>query len=265
MKNEKVLVYIIPDDTNVSRANLIERKFSSSLFKVFNVSRKAVYSPVSEVSGMTQDEIYDANIILSTLEMARKQNKKSPVIIVKNTSVSDSSAKHIDKITREVLKFKDIDLCYYCVWLDQCQLYSTPRKECTIKTKNKSTSLVFTHSPNGFQCIYFTPVGRDRILKLDCMRNGRYFNIVKDIGVQLNDEIRNGNLEAITTIPNVFEFDIDKNVRHPDDYLKANRCLPLRASSSSSNNEGQGSIAFFIIVLMVAIIIAVALIRLGPR
>ena len=260
----KVIVLVIPERKANSRIRLIKRKFRSELFEVIDLSDQLFNNTVSVVPGMTQEEIDEANKVMFALEFSYENHRDNPVIIIKNTSTSNVSSNHIEKMTTELLNIDQnrFDMCYYCKWLDQCQLY-TPLDNNIETLLLEDTTIVKTFSPNGIQTIYFTTHGRDKILVKNCMKNGKDFQIVKPLDIQFNDEIFNGNLIALAMVPNLFQFDIILNVRNNDDYLKVNECLPIEKFKDSDSNVGRIGILIFVIIII--ILIAYAMVKLGPK
>lgn len=97
------------------------------------------------------------------------------------------------------------DIAYLADWLDKCELFE--------KVDKKSKDLikwVKTKSPNGTQALLWSPRGRDIVLGKKCMKNGNYFPpLHTTLSNQLNINIENGNLRALTTTPYFFFFDVN--------------------------------------------------------
>ena len=261
----EVLVLIVPDKNSVSRKGLLERKFSDDLFNVVDLTDEAFPNPVSDIDNMSQDEIHEANVWTFALKFSHDNYKDSPVVVVKDTTISDSSPGHISRVTQKILSFdqESFDMCYYADWMDQCQLFSVLGSQSEKVLKKEQTTIVRTHSPNGVQCIYFTTKGRDTILEKRCMRNGNYFSILKDLGAQFNDEVFHRNLVAALTVPTLFDYDIILNAMDNDDYLKMNLCLPVESRDNGSN--GGNGLVLFVFIVVILILIAYPMIKLGPR
>ena len=259
----KVIVLIIPGYNSIPRTSVIKSGFSSSIFKVVDLSDSIFDTAVSNIVGMSQDNIYEANKLLYALRYAYNNYNGLPVIVIKDNSVINVSSREIESITNEALSINNWDLFYYCTWFDMCQLRTIVGNNSAKLIATEKTTLQYTSAPNGFQCIMFRSNAIDIMLKRKPMLNSRLFNIVKPIGAQLNDEIYSMNLIAIVSTPNLVDFDIVLNARTNADYSKLSTCDDVVVKEDDvQDNTGT---SFFFIVLFISAAIFLALIKIGPR
>jgi len=112
---------------------------------------------------------------------------------------------------------KKWDVAYLANYLDRCDLLKRVKK-----CEKGLIQWLRTFSPNGTQALLWSPRGRDIVLGRKKMRDGAYFNF-SPLSAQLNFNIENKNLIALTTNPNFFFFDI-AFAQVADDLLKLCEC-----------------------------------------
>lgn len=159
-------------------------------------------------------------------------------------------------------KFCKWDIFYLCKWLDRCDLYKT----CA---RSKGTTLVKTESPLGDQALLFSPLGRDMVLGIKplrsvyhcgkkCDEKCEFFTpITLPLGEQLNFAIEEGNIKALASSPNLFEFDV-KLAKFNIDLLKLSECrLPdQEVEEEDENLPGAIPLIWFLIVVGGIILLA---------
>lgn len=249
---DKVIVIIVPDkDTKVPRNDLITNVFSNEMFVVI------------QSEGKKKDCDYNnGRVFYDALLLARNVSPQSPCIIIKNTSVSDLTPDTMAANIKQVLSIPHFQLCYLCKWLDACQYYRNSTSD-PIKPSDP-TAYMFTRYPGGLQSILFTPEGRDMILGLIPMLNGKMFKICEDFENNLRTDIYEGNVRAITSVPNIVNFDIVLNASRYDDYIKTNECSPFDITPSNNYSDTSNLIGFLIAVALI-LLLAWAALKAGPK
>jgi hypothetical protein len=289
-----VVVAIIPgDNTKVPRTDLLKRLFSKSIFRVIEVECGVISNTIEDREKM---------LITKALNQAHDKYPNRPTIVVKDTSTSTLTPDMMEETVLRCLKGKRFDLCYLCKWEDKCQLYKEP-PDCPWKSGlepqsedeliNTGTgsrkdviahcvgtvypgeskwanpwlgiSIVQTKAPQGIQAILFSTKGMDIILGKSKMCNGRTFTYRQgSLSDTLRGEIFAGNIAAITTVPNVIDYDIILNATSTNDFSKVNECLPVVMPPSASSGGGSNVLGFFVVIFFI-LLIGWAALRLGPR
>jgi hypothetical protein len=232
----QVCVYILSADPNSIRTSQAKSLFSNGLFIVNIVTMN---TPDNLVTAPTQshDDAVEAYRVSWCLNHARNNYSSNHVIVVKDTSVSNVDPNAIADIVSAVMSSKDWHLCYLCRWLDRCDLYTDKRP-----INGMTTLIAKTQSPHGVQAIMFSPEGRDVVLGHKQMKNQQSFvPISRPLGVQLNEAVASGWLDATCIVPNLIEYDITA-ARSAHDYKKLNECevqvLPVQAGPTGSGLPG---------------------------
>lgn len=233
---DPVLVYVIQD------GNLTDSK---NTINIFNSPQFIVSTPVIPLS---EEQDFDQRQIKWSLEDSLKV-PTSPVLIIKNTSISAASPDLIYQVSFQVLRDPSIDLLYLCKWQDRCHLY-------TDQEYFQGISLSNTYSPQGFQAVVFSPKGRNILLGIQPMKNGKNLASLDDIP----REISNGNINAKATSPNLINYDINTATRYKE-YDKTVECAPVAVYGKDGANWSSAIIFFLIVVFVV--IIAWLLTRIG--
>lgn len=208
----------------------------------------------------TQDSsLTELDCYKDILRTAKKNDPKAHCLIVKDNTVTAIDGNTLKDIISRVTRYK-FDFCYLANWGDYCQLHVKLEK----KDPKTGISIVKTQHPMGNQCIIFSPSGRDVILG-DKMANGMSVNLNgASLCSGLTEEVYNGNLSAITTIPPVFQYDISLNAIRNNDYDKMNFCSPVEIEGSTSSSSSSNMLRFVVVVIL-ALLVAWAIIKLGPR
>ena len=134
---------------------------------------------------------------------------------------------------------------YLADWLDRCDLFQKMSRSSDLIKWNK------TFSPNGVQSIFWSPQGRDIILGKRPMNNGNFFTPIKfPLGQLLNENIEQGNINAIVTTPPFFYFD-ETLAETTIDLDKS--CLCRQPDYEASNAGIATIIAIIIAVLIIAL------------
>ena len=199
----RIPVYILPTQTPNTSTHLYELFERNRLFKVVNYNCKGSTIGISDV-------VTEANQMVDALENARYNYPHHYCILIKDTSVTNSTPNEIADIiltaiqlNRNNNKKDNWDLCYLCKWLDRCDLYKEVAKIDGIP------KIVKTFSPLGLQAVLYSPNGRDIVLGRRKMCNGEYFTpISPPLGEQISQEIGLENISAVAIIPNLFDYNI---------------------------------------------------------
>ena len=239
-----VLVGVIKDKANYSREDLIKRVMSDQMFQFISFDQ----------DDMTEKEKYK-----SVLRKSKEIDINACCIVIHDTSITTLSSESMTKIISEIIEEK-FDLAYICKWDDYCQLHVKINK----KDANREFEIVKTQHPSGVQAIIFSPSGRDIILGEKPMLNGKIISLPDEISNKLTDEVYNGNIKAITTLPNVFDYDIALNAMKNDDYLKVNMCSVIKLIDNV-RSSGSKNVLWFLIVVSIVLIVAWAIIKIGPK
>ncbi len=246
----KIPVYILPTQIqNISTSNTLKKIFGRNrIFKVIKHSqKKKIVDPVTE-----------ANQVIEALYNASKCFPEDFCIIIKDTSVTNSTTEEIVKIILSAIdinkdnkycKKHNWQLCYLTKWLDRCDLY---KEEAKIKGVTK---IVKTFSPLGIQSILFSPEGRDIIIGKHRMNNGKFFipPINSPLGDQFNLNIGLGNINATCVVPNLFNFNVMLSTNDID-FLKQCECR----QPTTEQSKGPGAIPFLWFVIVMASVILLA-------
>ena len=250
----KIPVYILPTQTpDTSTSRSLEKLFERNrIFKVIKIPSK------KRNLGIT-DAITEANLVIDALHNARKRFPQDFCIIIKDTSVTNSTTEEIVKIILTAIDInKDIkqckkhewQLCYLCRWLDRCDLYT---EEAKIKGVTK---VVKTLSPFGIQAIMFSPEGRDIVLGKRKMNNGKFFTPIElPLGDQFNENIGLGNITATCVVPNLFEFNVMLSTNDLD-FLKLSECRQPEVEEEPFVSPGAVPFLWFVVIVASIILLA---------
>ena len=252
--NPKFVVTILTTNVESGDARDLSLLFPKSKYKV---RIEECIPPLSLVdtenySAQQQAETLCIDKILS---MDKQKYPDCYSLIIKDTSVTVSTPEQIYQLLIQATQQSGWELFYLTKWLDRCDLYKNPQE-----IKNRTYSFINTFSPNGFQAIMLSPKGRDVILGEIPMKNGRFFPpVTQPIEVQLNENISAGNITAISTIPNIFEYDVNKATTE-EDYLKGTLCSPesIEGRIFSRTDPTPLSFIWYVIVIIMIILAAIA-------
>lgn len=246
----KVIVYILETDKKEKSCFLKNFFEESSLFKVIIV-------PYKKLKGETEE-----CAIYKILNKSYQKYKNNYCILVKNTSVTNSSIDIVDNIVSKAISLNETptnkssiwNLCYLCKWLDRCDLYVPQGKIDGI------VKIVKTMSPFGLQTIMFSPTGRDMIIGKTKMLNDMYFMVdndtVENLDTQLNLDIGEENINATCIIPNLFEYNV--LLAEGDGVLKLSECRIEIETNSDDESETDTFIPLFWFIAIAVLIILCA-------
>ena len=255
---DSVIVYLLTERPKDKRNKQLINFFQANDFyqlRVVNIPPPATLDiPPTMTEGQAL-EIYRFNKVLT--ESAREYPDKY-TLVIKDSAVTVTTPNVLEEIIKTALALAGWDLFYLTRWLDACEKYCN---RVDVEGSFAMTTIVRTMSPNGTQAIIFSPQGRNTIIGRQKMTNGRWFTPINiPLGTKFNEEITLGNLQAICTVPNVFEYDLFQS-RGISDLAKLADCRrPLIAP------QGQTVIPFIWFVIIVAIVLLAlwALYILGP-
>lgn len=254
-----MIVYILSTDPESIRTTMVQSLFDHPMFRtnIVNITPPAVIPTPTYDAKLELTPFNEAFRVNWCLSNGQQRYPRSNLIVVKDTSVSNTDAGTIAEIVSAAITSGNWDLCYLCRWLDRCDLY-TDKKPITGRT----TLIAKTQSPQGVQAIMFSPIGRDRVLGTARLSNGDTFTpIRKPLGVQLNEVITSGALTATCIVPNLIEYDITASTRSSD-YLKLNEC-EVNGSTPTPPTPDNGPKFkfnmkwFWIILIIVALLLLV--------
>ena len=246
----RIPVYILPTQRHGS--NHLKRLFERNrMFKIIKFPCKK-----RGTVGIT-DAVTETNQVICALKNVHKKFPDDFCIVIKDTSVTNSTIDEIAKIILTAIdinknnrhcKKSDWQLCYLCKWLDRCDLY---KEEAKIKGVTK---VVKTFSPFGIQAIMFSPDGRDIVIGKEKMNNGKFFTPIRlPLGDQLNENIGLGNINATAIVPNLFNFDV-LIATNDADLLKLSECR--QPDEIESFNPGPIPFLWFVAIVIGVILLA---------
>lgn len=170
-----------------------------------------------------------------------------PVIIIKDSSVSNLTSKEMKKrISSAIKKSDEVDLFFLCKWNDSCEQYIN-----VLENNHFGSKLKWSKRPTSTQAIMYTPKSREFIRK-------ELLNSNVPLSDILNSNIFKGTLKATVFVPNLIDFDIDL-ASSKEDYYKLNECSTPRNKENNHRN-----IIIWILVL-IALVIIVAWVIIQPR
>lgn len=273
--SDAVVVNIISGKASNSRVNFLRRLFSNPYFivRVHDVDTD-IRSGVGDTTATPTfknvsclddpDAMFEISQVYSSLMWSRENYPDKPAIVIKDTSTSNIGSSTMQQIIQEAvtsISLSSYELFYMSKWLDRCHLY----KRVTPNTESENR-FVWIYSPFGVQSILLTPTGRDIILGIEKMKNGKNFKIMKlPLGQQLNKEISDGNMRAIANPSNIINFDVVGNATDNSDYLKLNECVPFLFDQVEETTSNAGSYLVLALIIIAIILIGWALLRVGPK
>ena len=240
------------DETAVHVTRLAEL-FSSPYFNVIFVTI-IPFAGLSNTKDATIGQTINSQRIIDALNTVKGDK---PSIIIKDSSISSSSPDVVESTIRTIVELdKEWDVAYLTSWLDRCDLYANPKR-----VDNLSNSVVDTVSPNGTQALMFSVIGRRRVMGLADLRGGgKFLPLDRSIDSALNLAVEKKNLFAVTTVPNLFEFDT-LLVTSISDLAKLSNCR----TPEISKNKGILPFTWFILIVLGAILVVWALANIGPK
>lgn len=264
----KVIVYILTDDPECNAVKHLNKLFESDIFSIKTVTQKLPQNEItSKYSEERRSHMEESHRVSWCLKDSLAKHNKDFILIIKDTSVTHASGKTIDGIIRKIVESSGshsdknkFHLCYLCKWMDRCDIYSDKRE-----INGKSTILAKTQAPHGIQALLISPHGRDILLGNKHMKNGK--SIVpglfekENMSPVLTEFILKGYIDAITIVPNLFDFDVNKAVRNSD-YLKTIECLPPPLDRTKEAITTSGRISSYVVLFLLIVLIGLGLFML---
>ena len=207
-------VYILSSSPESEQTKLVKTLVDDDLFKIkiVDISIPDNYA-IKGISKKKSDEIYRCIWVLKN----SLENKDNHIMILKDTSVSNSSAANTANIVESIIQGDNFDICYLAKWLDKCELYDSKQA-----ISNMTTILTQTFSPNGAQALLISPKGRNIMIGEQAMSDGSFFTYDKSLSETLKEKISKSNIKATCVVPNLFNVDATKIVAK--DFYKTHEC-----------------------------------------
>ena len=219
---------------------------NTPLFKVFIVTAK---DPTRDAGKYSPADL-DFYRIKRCLQDAARNYPDSIALIIKDTSVSDTTPQVIADYVKEMVRQPNWDLGYLTTWGDKCQLQSD-----SVSTST-GYNIVKSFSPNGVQALLIKPNVRDMILGKQNLPNGQPFEMTGSLSSTLNSLVREGQLKPAIAKPNLFNFD-QNLAKSEEDKLKAYQC----SNDPSFQQTGSSSWIWALIIIVILIFLALIFIR----
>lgn len=235
----EVIVYLLTENADSPRTHQIRGLFNHPTFITDIVTME---SP-SQFPGskLNYSDNLERHRVMWCLNNAKTEYPLSPIIIVKDTTVSVASPETIGCRISQILSSSGWDLCYLCKWLDRCDLYTEKKT-----LDNGTTMVVKTQAPQGFQAVLLTPEGRDKLLSK------------KDLSLSLQDQIhqqiKSDELKVIAIVPNLLNYD-QNAVKENQKYRRTQECLVPGGSPPNNPNAGVGFNWLWLILILIIILI----------
>jgi hypothetical protein len=263
MDTKRVIVYILSGQPTPDKIRPIDYLFQDPLFepKVVTIDEKNNPAPVApsnsiadalsaqpvDASGkamaenwysdrMSLKEKRDAHRYHFCMKDAQKNYPHNPMLIVKDSTKSNASPGRVAQVVSGALTKKDWDICYLCNWGEDCENLTDKKT-----VAGTMTTLAKTKSPNGLQATLMTPKARDTLLN--------NVPLDKPLPQKVTDMVKDGKLQAVTTVPNLLEYDIN-DVKSTDDYLRTHLCKVGKKSMFESSGWTWLILIIIILVLI---------------
>jgi len=232
----EVVVYLLTANPDSPRTQRVRGLFDHPTFSVEIVTIEASGSGSS-----------DTNRINWCLSHAKQDHPQSPIIIIKDTSVSNANPDGIADIVSSALSSGNWDICYLCRWQDRCDLLTEKRS-----IDNRTTLIARTQYPQGFQAVLITPKGRDLLLNL---------KPVKSITSEIESQVQSGKIHAICVIPSLVSFD-QTAISSNSEYYRLQECrtpaTPLVPGAHPiSSDTGVSNYTIWLIIFIIIIVLFV--------
>lgn len=153
-------------------------------------------------------------------------------------------------------KSRKFDVAYLFKYDDCCQMHQK-LDSC------EDITIVKTESPMGMEALFFSPAGVRKVLGRKAMTNSKKFRCSRNLEKSLNKEIYNGNILALASSPNIFEYDIEDNGVDPKHYEYRNECTPLNRGKQPVFESNTRVLLILVTVLLLIIITGWALLKMG--
>lgn len=260
----EVVVFILTDRKDSPRANRVKSLFDHP---AFSVNLVVIDEPenLAPHPHLTPEEVLEYYRFHHCLKIAQQHHSASPVIIVKDSTVSQVSPTIMADRINSTLQHGHWDICYLARWLDRCDLHTE-----NLALGESATILAKAQSPHGTQALMLTPQGRDLLLEDKFFNHSEveavhHFGVHHNLDTLLNKAILHNQLRAVVFKPNLVSFDSTLAVADAD-YVKSHDCLHQLAVAqqvASGSGSTASSFSWLWLILIVALIILVmyALIR----
>jgi hypothetical protein len=263
-----VVVYILAQRTDSPRTAAVERLFENELFNVNVVNIKVPCTVASGLEANQVNHFAEFYRMMWCLKDSQSRFPNLPVIIIKDTSVSNNDADTIAEVISEVTNRQDWHLCYLCKWADRCDLYT--KKE---TLPGRGTIIAKTQAPHGVQAIMFSPQGRDLIACDPSGKNvspGAIISPNQSVDHSLHQAITSGRLNAVAVVPNLIDFDINA-ARNNKDYLKTAQCMvpsdniQNNTKTATVSQDNKWSWLWVIIAIIIVVLLGWAIIKMFQK
>lgn len=209
-------VIIISSSEDKKNIENIKYLFSSKLFKIYYYNTK------------------EKNDIILSLEYSKEiPEKDSPVILIRDTSISDLTPEIIEKKVKSSLEYlTDETLIFLCKWQDNFQKYSI------INPNEFGSKLKKSFGTVSDQCILFSPKIRDKFIKSENSKT-MSFNIY------MYYLYENTNIKTYVFDPNLINYD-SSYATSIEDYSKTNSYSDKKPEKKKENTTYNLILFFFI-------------------
>lgn len=190
------------------------------------------------------------------------ERNPQPVLVMIDTGLTHLSATTFEEVLSKLLgSHLDFDLFYLCKWQDHVQRY----REVNEIERGKA-SYYWSTAPCGLYAILFQPETLDIIHNKRTLPDGRYFSCggeLVDLDAQLRNEVYNGNLRALVTIPNIVDFN-PTYARIDTDYAKLQQATNFDMTQEQSVSSVATYIWFAIVTILI-IVLAWFVLEVGSK
>lgn len=149
--------------------------------------------------------------VLNILINSKRETPDKAVLIVKDTSTTVINTNELANKLSNVLETEKFDLFYLCRWLDDC-------KKNPVLENDHMISIAKTEFSQGMQAILFSVEGRDKTIDFLKLEDSQ------ELGEILYNKISRKKLDAICSIPNIFEFDLTQSKNPKEETYKNTLC-----------------------------------------
>ncbi len=292
-----VAVYIL-STPNQSTSSDLTSLFQSDLFDV----KVVTLTPPSS----TDIDTFRFQWVLN--DFSTSYGSSTYLLVIKNDSISAADSTTVTATIQDLINHGDsFDVAYLCKYLDSCDQYTNIRK-----VSQTLISIATTPTPHGFQALLFSPTGIQSLTTMTpatpaattpaaespidneevpppdtfVSENGEFQRELNDLTAQstsgwsetidkmLSNLTQQGQLRAVTTLPNL--FDVDPSQLASSQYFKTWTCKADSSSSVPSTKEVESTPAaplsietadilatwwfwlVIILILLIILIIAIA-------
>ncbi len=180
------------------------------------------------------------------------EKNPQPVLVMIDTGLTHLSSHTFEDVLSRLLGSQlDFDLFYLCKWQDNVQRYREVHE-----IESGRASYYWSTSPCGLYAIMFQPETLNIIHNRTTMTDGRYFSCggeLVDLDTQLRNEIYNGNLKALVTVPNMIDFN-PTYARIDTDYAKLQQATNFDMTQEQSVSSVATYIWFAIVVILMIVL-----------